>query len=433
MKKILLSILFFGVICCCNAQDTFYVATNGNNANPGTLLSPFLTWEKLTDVMGAGDVGYIRGGRYPSPNGVGDAIHCLWEGIIGTGGSPCLIRNYPGESPIFDLSGMGTPTQANPVAVKVLDCEYLTVKGLRITGLEQHQGGNGISWGFVTQTSTFITHEQIELDSIGGYGFVTDYSDDATYLNCDAHHLSDPYSNPDPYGGSNGFQGTGGETSTRTVYDGCRAWWISDDGWDFFNTDGIRTIKNCWSFWNGYIPGTFDEGGNGQGFKLGPTATDRSTDTLKYLYNNFAFENRTNGFGQNIAQCLFVMSNNTAYANGANGFWWAWFNTIVQNFKNNCGYANVAANLSDAGSNVPAPYNSWNGTITVSDADFMSVSSAGMDGPRNSDGSLPYLPFMRLQTGSDLINAGNNVGLPFNNSAPDVNCFEYKRNNGRIF
>jgi hypothetical protein len=34
------------------------------------------------------------------------------------------------------------------------------------------------------------------------------------------------------------------------------------------------------------------------------------------------------------------------------------------------------------------------------------------------------LDFMRLAAGSDLINAGVNVGLPFNGAAPDLGAFE---------
>ncbi len=43
-----------------------------------------------------------------------------------------------------------------------------------------------------------------------------------------------------------------------------------------------------------------------------------------------------------------------------------------------------------------------------------------MDGPRQPDGSLPLLNFMRLAAGSDLIDAGTNIGLPFNGTAPDL-------------
>jgi hypothetical protein len=58
--------------------------------------------------------------------------------------------------------------------------------------------------------------------------------------------------------------------------------------------------------------------------------------------------------------------------------------------------------------------NSWNLAVTVSDADFQSVSTAGWDAPRQSDGSLPVLNRLRLAAGSDLVDAGVDVGYPFN-------------------
>lgn len=432
MKKTILSILLlFSIVC--NAT-TYYVSPSGNDANDGlSTITPFRNWQKLSDVLVAGDVGYIRGGTYVPTTAMSLYIHCLWQDLIGTSGSPIRIENYPGESPVYDFTGYVTTRVDGTEAVYLLNSEYVYIKGLRITGFAQISTGSGVSRGLIIDNSPNCVLEQIEIDHMGGIGFYIGTGSDNAYVkNCDSHHNADPYSPGAEYGGSDGFTSAASDV-TNIIYDGCRSWWNSDDGWDMFNTDGINILRNCWSFWNGYIPGTFDTGGDGTGYKLGPTATSRLTDTLRWLYNCLAFENRGSGFNQNVARCLYTLYNNTSYNNEQYGYWWGWENATVQNFKNNCAYANVTADLEDAGSNIPAPYNSWNGTITVSDADFISVSSTGMDGPRNSDGSLPYLPFMQLQTGSDLINAGNNVGLPFNNSAPDVNCFEYRRVNGRIF
>jgi hypothetical protein len=45
-------------------------------------------------------------------------------------------------------------------------------------------------------------------------------------------------------------------------------------------------------------------------------------------------------------------------------------------------------------------------------------------GPRQPDGSLPSIDFLKLAPGSHLIDAGINVGLPYNGLAPDVGWFE---------
>ncbi|MFQ6036902.1 MAG: ankyrin repeat domain-containing protein [Sedimentisphaerales bacterium] len=48
-----------------------------------------------------------------------------------------------------------------------------------------------------------------------------------------------------------------------------------------------------------------------------------------------------------------------------------------------------------------------------------------MTGQRNPDGSLPESDFLRLAPGSDAIDAGTDVGLPFVGKAPDLGAFEY--------
>jgi hypothetical protein len=69
-------------------------------------------------------------------------------------------------------------------------------------------------------------------------------------------------------------------------------------------------------------------------------------------------------------------------------------------------------------------HNTFDIPITVTDADFVSVNSAGMDGPRQADGSLPKLDFLKLSPTSKLIDAGIDVGLPFAGVAPDLGAFE---------
>ncbi len=56
-------------------------------------------------------------------------------------------------------------------------------------------------------------------------------------------------------------------------------------------------------------------------------------------------------------------------------------------------------------------------TVVTAD-DFRSVDYAGADGPRKADGSLPLIEYMHLAQGSDLIDAGVNLGMPFAGSAP---------------
>jgi hypothetical protein len=68
---------------------TYYVATTGNNNNPGTIAAPFQTLAKALGVMGPGDTVFMRGGTY-----------LTGQANIPSGSSwaaPVTIRNYPGE------------------------------------------------------------------------------------------------------------------------------------------------------------------------------------------------------------------------------------------------------------------------------------------------------------------------------------------------
>jgi hypothetical protein len=55
----------------------------------------------------------------------------------------------------------------------------------------------------------------------------------------------------------------------------------------------------------------------------------------------------------------------------------------------------------------------------------MSLDYSGAAGPRNADGSLPTINFLKLAAGSDLIDKGVNVGLPYNGTAPDLGAYEW--------
>ena len=43
---------------------------------------------------------------------------------------------------------------------------------------------------------------------------------------------------------------------------------------------------------------------------------------------------------------------------------------------------------------------------------------------RQSNGELPITNLLRLVNGSDLINAGVDVGIPYNGTAPDIGAYE---------
>ena len=408
-------------LAAASGSGAYYISPSGNDSNTGTIGSPFKTLDKLSTVMVAGDICYVRGGVYRISKAASVDNRIYIQNLNGTSANHIVIQNYPGESPIFNLDDVACT--GYPIGINVENCTYIDIIGLRVTGL-LGTSVQGLAAGWVMSNCQHFKVEHCELDHSDSYGFVTaNASSDGLYLNCDAHHLQDPPS----YGGSNGFQCTGGDLSTNITFRGCRAWWISDDGFDFFNTNGVFTMENCWAFWNGYVPGTFNTAGDGDGFKLGPTNTNQTTNLLKTLTNCIAFENRVFGFdqnGDNVAghNSKITMYNCNAFNNGSKGFFFGYNTSIQQIFKNNI--SNTGINGSEIKSGPNVSNNTWNGGVTLTNADFLSVSSAGADGARQSDGSLPNINFLKLVTGSDLIDAGVNVGLPYTGSAPDRGAFE---------
>jgi hypothetical protein len=130
--------------------------------------------------------------------------------------------------------------------------------------------------------------------------------------------------------------------------------------------------------------------------------------------------------------------NNTVYHNGYLGSSGWGYGLIVNNtgdtdaqelkrvFKNNLYYHNERGNLwIQSGALYAHEYNSTDLSVTISDEDFISVDSTGITGVRGTDGSLPVLNFLKLASTSDLINAGVDVGLAYDGSAPDLGAYEY--------
>ena len=318
--------------------------------------------------------------------------------------------------------------------VYIFEGNYFHWKGITLTGFNQI--GNGIWNTMVIKNSSHNLFEKM-VYSYGMIGFdINANSDDNLLLNCDFHHNSDPGSD-DSNGNADGANAHTDHGTTNT-FRGCRFWSNSDDGIDLFNGNGLIIVDQSWSFMNGYQSDGYTKGGDGWGFKGGITSSDYGTEHLRTFTNCLAFHNREGGFGQNEAQCIFWLYNNVAYHNndgGSNpqyflGFWFdSYGGTPYANIaKNNISYQNQNTSGVNAlwSTTTTEDHNSWDRGVTVTDADFVSTNSVGVDGPRQADGSLPNLSFLHPAAGSSLIDAGVGVGIPFNGNSPDIGAFEYQ-------
>ena len=106
---------------------------------------------------------------------------------------------------------------------------------------------------------------------------------------------------------------------------------------------------------------------------------------------------------------------------------------LTRILRNNVAYDNLVGAVFQApGAVYTHSNNSWDFTVTIDAADFASIPETPeigfeiLSASRQEDGSLPDLgDYFHLAPGSDLIDAGTNVGLPYSGSAPDLGAFEY--------
>jgi uncharacterized repeat protein (TIGR02059 family) len=435
MKKLLIIPLL--LISLLSSATTYYVSTTGSNNNSGTLSSPFATINKAWSVVSAGDIIYVRGGTYTYAM-MGQTV---LSGKSGSAGNLITISNYPGESPVINFSSSTFTSQV--MGIWVHDANYLYLKGIRITSINQPSSGSVVQYGLILYDhASNCTFEQIETDHIGGWGVhISDYCNNNLFLNCDSHHNSDRYSS-DSWGGSDGFQSNSwnessqSQASTGNIFRGCRAWRNSDDGWDLRRSEGTWTLENCWSFWNGFQPGervgdadSQAKGGDGMGLKFGTNYGAQTTAIRKSAKNCLIFENNGTGVdlwtdaGSNYTG--YLVENCVTYKNGDAGIGCSdATGASTTTLRNNISYANPKGNYFASTAWWIHDHNNWDIPITVTDADFAGVNSAGMDGPRQADGSLPNISFLHLTSGSKLIDAGVNVGMPFSGNSPDLGAFE---------
>lgn len=94
---------------------TYYVATNGNDSNDGSVGSP---WATTNHTLAAGDIVYIRGGNYNIR---------INPGQSGSSGNPITYAAFPNEIPLIQ----GVSATEN--IINITNVNWITVKGLHVT------------------------------------------------------------------------------------------------------------------------------------------------------------------------------------------------------------------------------------------------------------------------------------------------------------
>jgi len=390
----------------------YYVSTDGDDDNPGSEAEPFATVGRGQQAASAGDTVWVRGGTYGFSSGT--------VGVSFTkAGQPNNLIHYfayPDEVPVFDLSAINPNARVTGFDVQT---DYVHIRGMEITGVPQYMSGED-SWALrIRGNNNVIELMNVHHNEAPGI-FITSGANNLI-LNCDSHHNYDVLEN----GGSGDGFGCH-STGTGNVISGCRGWSNSDDGYDFINAPGACTVEHSWAWRNGWVPDTSTGAGNGAGFKAGGFGLDTGsfpgTIPVHVVHHSVAWSNRSQGFYANHHPGRIDFLNNTAYDNPRNYDMLDDVGEGTHFLRNNIAFGS-GGDLSNS-TNDDAEYNSWNDGVSLSEADFESLDDTGTDGPREADGSLPKLPFLHLVEGSDLIDAGVDVDLAYNDAAPDIGAFE---------
>ncbi len=403
---LMLWILFAAYPAYCS---TYYLDPNGNDTTGnGSIGNPWFTITKAVTAMAAGDTTYLRGGRY---------LYTSRVSISNSGSSTSkfYLLAYPGDPrPILDFSALAYDSTNRGIT---LSGSYWYMKGFDV----YKAGDNGMiiqgQYNIVEFCSFYENCDSgLQLSNGATYNQI---------INCDSYYNYDYLSTPTPGGNADGFSpkltlGTG------NYFYGCRSWQNSDDGYDCYlnaPTDNVTTtFENCWAFKAGYLKDGTVSQGNGNGFKMG-SSTNHHNVILK---NCLSFNNQKEGFDQNHNKGSMTLYNCTAFYNG-NG-------SSTNNFEISealsSGYTATVTNCVSLSGAIHLAYatqktNSWQSPFVTTSADFVNTDPSAAYGPRKADGSLPDINFMHLAAGSDLINGGTYVGLPYHGTAPDLGYFEY--------
>ncbi len=429
----------------------YYVAPSGNDANDGSFANPVESIKRAQELASYGDTVYIRGGVYNMREDQIQRYYQIWAYVTELNKNGINYFAYQDETPIFDYSAI-KPADKRIFAF-YLTGDNIHIKGIEIVGVQVTITSHTQSECFEIKGSNNIL-ENVSMHNNMAIGVYILRGSNNLILNCDAYENWDSVSQDGRGGNVDGFGCHVRNGDTGNVFRGCRAWLNSDDGFDLINSAEPVLIDNCWAFYNGYssASGTGSDlvpRGDGTGFKAG--GYGKTAQTYQQVVDRYA------PIPMNTVQFCIAAKNRLRgfYSNHhLNGNYW-YNNTAFQNPENynmlNCkalnpsdygtdvdGWGHVMANNLGAGASSPSNEvinidktrctlnnNYFDLSVTVTPDDFIAYDIEALKAPRKADGSLPDTDFLKLTPGSDLIDAGYDVGFPYNGSAPDLGYSEY--------
>ncbi|MBN2165349.1 MAG: T9SS type A sorting domain-containing protein [Marinilabiliaceae bacterium] len=489
MRKTLLTLILLGTIYSLSFSRVFYVKNDGNDLKDGlSIENAWKTWQKAFDTAIAGDTVYFKGGVYysTSPNTIKNS---------GTRSKPILFAGYPNDIaynnwPILDCSKhVANWTKSwnfYNSGIYLDKVQFIHLKNLEVRNVFQR---DAVLNGAITANSTAnITYELLRVHDVGQRGYwhtsgawskydsiyavdvlgqkpskiIFPQPDTTRWINCDTWNCCDTLSYDNNPGNGGDAWKVISYVGNTYIWEGCRAWNYSDDGFD--PNKGERIFKNCWVMASKKYN---DFGIEGNGFK-----TSSIQEDMHESYNNLLKTPHSKRLVKTIG-CLAIFCsgtgfyhglesdstdnaywiNNTAYKCGT-GFGSNRFglDSIGDVFRNNISYKSTRISAINTPYDLAVLYtkyaesnNSWTWQKSypcfidreiVSDDDFETLDSltlvALFTAPRKADGSLPSVRPLQLKSTSKLNDLGTvipksdniNLTLPHYNE-PAIGYYEY--------
>ncbi|MBW8003700.1 MAG: DUF1565 domain-containing protein [Planctomycetes bacterium] len=133
--------------------ETFYVAPNGHDTNPGTLQKPWRTIQKASDSLKPGDTILIRAGTYREQ---------VIPGRSGRNGNYIEYRAYPGDRVTIDGRDISLPEWESGL-IHIEEVSYIRVVGLRIINAGPHENSCGI---YVDNSSHIVIEKNYTYNTV---------------------------------------------------------------------------------------------------------------------------------------------------------------------------------------------------------------------------------------------------------------------------
>ncbi|MDG4770248.1 cellulose binding domain-containing protein [Solwaraspora sp. WMMD792] len=356
--------------------DTLFVATNGNDANPGTVGAPLATLARAVALATPGTTITLRGGTYQFDTNV----RIMKDG---TAANPYTITSYDGERVVLD--GENLPHTPAPVGGSIPNLErgvlHIEADYWRVRDLEIAHGPYAI---FCRDCSNNVFERLVTRDNYESGLQIQGAASNNQVIDLDSYGNRDPRKNGESADGLAIKEGSGSGNVVR----GARLWNNSDDGFDAWLFTSPILIEDSAAWGNGFnrwdLPGY---SGDGNGFKMGGGDPDPPANHT--IRNSFAFDNAVGGFIDNGNPGTITVERNSAWRNGDGGFKFA---NSTSRLTGNLAIGNGAG---VSLGNSTATGNSWNIKSSWSAADLVSTDPSLLIGPRDADGGIRSSAFLR--------------------------------------